>query len=64
MYYLKLSKRPGPDEISPRTLKMAVDSTRKALGLIFNRSLLHGEIPVDWKSTNIVIFKKGKKTNY
>ena len=47
---------------------MSVHSTSKALSLIFNRSLLHGEIPVDWKSANVVpIFKKcskGDKNNY
>ena len=43
-------------------LKMAVDSRSKALTLIFNRSLLHGEIPGDWKGANVVpIFEKGSK---
>ena len=41
---------------------MSVDSTSKALNLIFNRSVLHGKIPGDWKSANVVpIFKKGSK---
>ena len=41
---------------------MAVDTTSKALSLIFNRSLIHGEVFGDWKSANIVpIFKKGSK---
>ena len=40
---LKLSKCPGPDEISPKILKMSVDSTSKAMSLIFNRSLVHGK---------------------
>ena len=41
---------------------MDVESTSKVLSLIFNRSLLHGEIPGDWKSANVVpIFKKGSK---
>ena len=39
---LKLSKCPGPDEISPKNLKRAVDTTSKALSLIFNRSLAWG----------------------
>ena len=33
---LKLSKRPGPDEISPKILKIMADSTSKALSLIFH----------------------------
>ena len=56
---LKLSKCLGPDEISPKIVKMSVDSTSKALSLILNRSLLHREIPVNWKNANVVrIFLK------
>ena len=44
---LKLSKYPGPDEISPKFFKMAVDSRSKALRLLFNTSLLYEEIPGD-----------------
>ena len=41
---------------------MAIDSTSKALSLMFNRSLIHGEIPNSWKSANVVhIFKKISK---
>ena len=65
---LKVSKSPGPDEISPKILKMSIDSTSKALNLIFNRSVMYGEVPTDWKSANVVpIFKKGSqsdKNNY
>ena len=43
---------------------MAVDNTSKALSLIFNRSLLHGEIPAVWKNAKEVpIFKKGSKAD-
>ena len=39
-----------------------VNNTNKALNLIFNRSLLYGEINGNWKSSNVVpIFKKGSK---
>ena len=59
---LKLSTCVGPDEISPRILKMTVDNTSKALSLIFNRSILQGKILGEWKSANVVpIFKKGSK---
>ena len=65
MYYkFEIIKVSREDEISPRILKITVDSTSKALGQIFNRSLMHGEIPDDWKSANVVpIFKKGSKGN-
>ena len=47
---------------------MQIDSTTKALSLIFNRSLLHGEMPIDQKNIYVVlIFKKsskGDKNNY
>ena len=57
---VKLSKCPGPDEISPRIVKRTMDSTSTALSLIFNRSLIYEEIPGDWESANVVpIFKKG-----
>ena len=46
---MKLLKCPGLDDTNPRTLKMSVDCTRKALSLKFNKSLMYGEIPVDWK---------------
>ena len=65
---MKISKSPGPDEISPTILKMSIDSTSKALNLIFNRSVMYGEVSTDWKSVNIVlIFKTGSqsdKNNY
>ena len=41
---------------------MSVDSTSKALNIIFNKSLMYGEIPGDQKRANAVpIFKKGSK---
>ena len=47
---------------------MAFYSTSKALSLIFDRSLLDGEIHVYWKIANVVpTFKKssnGDKKNY
>ena len=65
---MKLSKCTGLDEINTKIVYRSVYSTSKDLSLIFNGSLLHGEIPVDWKSANVVpIFKKcskGDKNNY
>ena len=59
---MKLSKCPGPDEINPRILKITIDSISTALNLIFNRSLLYGEIPGGWKRANVVtLFKRGSK---
>ena len=41
---------------------MSVDSTSKALILIFNKSLMYQEIPGDCKSANVVvIFKRDSK---
>ena len=55
MYYqFEIIKCLGTDEIILRILKMTVDTSRKALTLIFNRSLTQEEIPNDWKSANVV----------
>ena len=61
---LKVSKSPAPDEISPRVFKMSADSMSKALDQIFNRSIMYGEVPADWKCANVVpIFKKCSQNN-
>ena len=42
-----------------------VNSTQPSLTMLFNKSLLIGILPGDWKLTNIVaIFKKGKRDFY
>ena len=59
---LKISSAPGPDQITPRFLKLNLEPMSEALAIIFNKSLQSGDIPDDWRSANVTpIFKKGSK---
>uniref|UniRef100_A0A8C3H5H4 Reverse transcriptase domain-containing protein n=1 Tax=Chrysemys picta bellii TaxID=8478 RepID=A0A8C3H5H4_CHRPI len=51
-----------PDALHPRVLKELADVIAEPLAIIFENSWRSGEVPDDWKNTNVVpIFKKGKK---
>ena len=57
---MKIDKSPGPDELSPRLLKLIINSLKAPLRNIFNRSLQFAEVPMDWRVADVVpIFKKG-----
>ena len=57
---LNVYKACGPDEINPRLLIELVDSISKPIALLLNETMKHGEIPKDWKRTNVsTIYKKG-----
>ena len=50
----------GPDEIHPRVLRELVEEIAKLLSIIYQRSLLTGEVPEDWRLANVTpIYKKG-----
>ena len=54
----------GPDNIKPVVLKNCANSISIPLQLLFKESIEKGELPKDWKQSNVVpIFKKGSKTN-
>ena len=60
---LNVHKAPGPDKIPSHLLQLASQEIAPVLTLIINSSLHQGELPMDWKSANIVpVFKKGDKT--
>ena len=60
---LKTNKTPGPDKISPRILKEVKDEIANALTILFNKSLITGKVPDEWKLANVTpIFKKGNKS--
>ena len=60
---LDVHKAPGPDKIPSHLLQLASQEIAPVLTLIINSSLHQGELPMDWKSANIVpVFKKGDKT--
>ena len=50
----------GPDEIHPRVLRELAEETAELLSIIYQRSLLTGEVPEDWRLANVTpIYKKG-----
>ena len=61
---LKMNKAPGVDLIGTRMLIELADEILHIVAELFSKSLSSGDIPQDWRLTNITpIFKKGKKTN-
>ena len=59
---LDSNKATGPDGISARLLKETADVITPSLCKLFNRSVLSGTIPEEWKVANIVpVYKKGNK---
>jgi len=52
----------GPDGIHPRVLEELADVLAKTLSIIYQQSLLTGEVPANWKLVNMMpIYKKGQK---
>ena len=63
MNSMNVNKTPGPDKISPRLLKEARNELVKPLTILFNKTLLAGKVPHEWKLANVTpIFKKGDKS--
>ena len=69
LHLLNSSKPGGPDEISPKLIKLISSYIHYPLTLFFNRSLELGQVPYQWKMANISAIFKGKgddkdPTNY
>jgi len=61
---LKMNKAPGVDLVGTRMLTELVEEISYTVAELFNKSLLRGEVPADWKVANVTpIFKKGKKSS-
>ena len=61
---LKISKSAGPDGFHPRILKELSKSIMVPLCKIFNKSIMEGCLPNEWKEVHITpIHKKGPKTS-
>ena len=61
---LKVDKSPGPDQLHPRVLKELANELAKPLTLLFQMSLDHGKVPIQWKLANVTpIYKKGTKSS-
>lgn len=59
---LDATKATGPDEIPSRLLKQTADVIAPSLCKLFNKSLLSGTLPEEWKLANVVpVYKKGDK---
>ena len=51
-----------PVLIHPRVLRELVEAIAKPLAIIYQHSLLTGEVPEDWRLANVIpIYKKGCK---
>ena len=60
--YVKNLSSPGPDEISQRVMKEVADDVSLPLSIPFNKLLQSGEVPLDWKTANVVpIYKSEPK---
>ena len=61
---LKIHSAGGPDKLGPRVLKELDNEVALPLSLIFNKSLLRGEVPPDWRCANVTpVFKKGSRSS-
>ncbi|CAF1076370.1 unnamed protein product, partial [Brachionus calyciflorus] len=59
---LKSDKSTGPDDMNPYFLKFCSKSIALPLSIIFNNSLLNGEVPELWKLANVTpLHKNGSK---
>lgn len=61
---LNANKPGGPDEIMPRLIKMTGKHLIKPLTLIYNKSIELGQVPCQWKMSNISAIFKGKGDEY
>jgi hypothetical protein len=61
---MKSGRSAGPDGIHPCVLKETSSSIAKPLKLIFEKSMLSGQLPKAWKDAIVIpIFKKGKRSS-
>ena len=52
----------GPDDSYPRVLRELAEVIAKPLSIIYQRSLLTGEVPKDWRLANVTpVYNKGCK---
>ena len=56
---LKMNKAPGVDLVGTRILTELAEEISDTTAELFNKSLLSGEVPADWKLANVTpIYKK------
>ena len=60
LLHLHCHKSMGPGEIHPRVLRELAEKIAEPLSIIYQRSLLTGEVPEDWRLASVTpIYKKG-----
>ena len=60
---VNVNKSLGPDEIQPRLMAELANFLSEPVTLLFNKSILHGVLPKEWKEAYIFpIYKKGSKS--
>ena len=58
-----MNKAPGVDSVGTRMLLELSKVISEAVAILFNKSLMTGDVPYDWKLANVTaVFKKGKKS--
>lgn len=63
LYNLNPSKASGPDKITTRVLKECASSITPSLTHLFNKSLNTGNLPTEWKLSDVIpLHKKGDKS--
>ena len=60
---LKREKSPGPDQIRPSELKMVAKEIAWSVSILFNETLVTGELPQEFKMGNIVPLLKPCREN-
>ena len=59
---LNVHKASGPDGLNARVLKECSNEISPILALIYSESLARGQVPDEWRQTNVSpVFKKGEK---
>ena len=59
---LKPGSSPDPDNITAKILQDFSNILAPSLAMIYNKLILTGEVPYDWRYANVIpIFKKGSK---
>ena len=63
MQNINVNKSTGPDEITGKLLQICAPDLYESFTLLFQKSIVSGTVPNDWKSAHIFpLYKKGDKS--
>ena len=61
---LNINKSSGPDKINPRILIELAEYIAGPIAFLFNMTMNHGVLPMDWKRAFVTpIYKKGSRSH-